>query len=411
MTNPLFQPFTLPNGVVLPNRLVKSAMAENMAGTGQLPDEKIFHLYQRFAQGGVGLMITGNVMVDDNGVSTAGDVVLMADTPLAPFKQWAKTAQQQGGKIIMQINHPGRQAMAGLGKHTYAPSAIGVNLGKYNAYFVQPQAMNEQEIQQTIQRFAETAKRAEQAGFDGVQIHAAHGYLISQFLSPLANQRQDKWGGDITNRARFLLEIVDAVRAVVSPQFIVAIKLNSADFQRGGFSQQDAQQVIAALNHKAIDFVELSGGNYESPSLLGEKSQDNSTLAREAYFLEFAKDMQKTTQMPLMTTGGIRRQAVAEQVLKAGMALVGMATALALNPNLPQQWQQGNAIDGARIEIDWQDKMLRSTAIMMIVQRQLLRLATGKPAGKKLNPIWTLILSKWRQNKKKKRYQQWLAKR
>ena len=219
MNSALFAPLTLPNGSTLPNRIGKSAMAENMAAQGQLPDERFARLYQRFADGGAGLIITGNVMVDANGVSTAGDVVLTQNSPIAPFQAWAKAAKSKGAQVWMQINHPGRQAMAGLGKNTFAPSAIGLELGKHSKLFVTPRAMTEQDILDTITRFAETAQAAERAGFDGVQIHAAHGYLISQFLSPLSNQRTDRWGGSIENRARFLLETIAAVRAAVSPAF------------------------------------------------------------------------------------------------------------------------------------------------------------------------------------------------
>lgn len=143
--------------------------------------------------------------------------------------------------------------------------------------------MTESMIAEVIQRFANTARLGEKAGFTGVEIHAAHGYLLSQFLSPLSNKRQDQWGGSLENRARILIEIVEAVRKVVSPQFTVAVKLNSADFQRGGFSAEDAQQVVKMLNEHAVDLVELSGGSYEAPAMQGQ-ARDGRTLAREAYF-------------------------------------------------------------------------------------------------------------------------------
>ena len=369
MNSALFAPLTLPNGSTLPNRIGKSAMAENMAAQGQLPDERFARLYQRFADGGAGLIITGNVMVDANGVSTAGDVVLTQNSPIAPFQAWAKAAKSKGAQVWMQINHPGRQAMAGLGKNTFAPSAIGLELGKHSKLFVTPRAMTEQDILDTITRFAETAQAAERAGFDGVQIHAAHGYLISQFLSPLSNQRTDRWGGSIENRARFLLETIAAVRAAVSPAFSVAVKINSADFQRGGFDESDALAVVEMLNGTAVDLVELSGGSYESPALFSGEAKDNRTLAREAYFLEFAAQIAKVAQMPLMTTGGIRRLAVAEAVLEEGIAVAGIATALALNPNLPNEWKNGNAIDGNAINLSFKDKTLRGLAQLILAQR------------------------------------------
>lgn len=408
MNSALFAPLTLPNGSTLPNRIGKSAMAENMAAQGQLPDERFARLYQRFADGGAGLIITGNVMVDANGVSTAGDVVLTQNSPIAPFQAWAKAAKSKGAQVWMQINHPGRQAMAGLGKNTFAPSAIGLELGKHSKLFVTPRAMTEQDILDTITRFAETAQAAERAGFDGVQIHAAHGYLISQFLSPLSNQRTDRWGGSIENRARFLLETIAAVRAAVSPAFSVAVKINSADFQRGGFDESDALAVVEMLNGTAVDLVELSGGSYESPALFSGEAKDNRTLAREAYFLEFAAQIAKVAQMPLMTTGGIRRLAVAEAVLEEGIAVAGIATALALNPNLPNEWKNGNAIDGNAINLSFKDKTLRGLAQLILAQRHLHRLGKGKPAGAALNPIWTLVSGQIRDKYLAMRYKKWV---
>ena len=188
-----------------------------------------------------------------------------------------------GAQFWLQINHPGRQMPANLGQATWAPSAVALELGTMSRHFSKPQAMTTQVIEDIIRRFARSAQLAEQAGFTGVQIHAAHGYLLSQFLSPLTNQRTDQWGGALENRARLLLEIVKAVRAAVSPGFAVAVKLNSADFQRGGFSADDAKEVVGLLNPLGIDLVELSGGSYEAPAMQGQ-ARDGRTLAREAYF-------------------------------------------------------------------------------------------------------------------------------
>ncbi|MDG4798198.1 hypothetical protein [Micromonospora sp. WMMD1082] len=228
--SPVFTPFTLPNGSMLANRLVKAAMEENMAAYGQLPDKALFRLYRRWSHGGVGLIITGNVMVHAEALTGPAGVVLDAHVPLEPFRQWAAAAKSGGARVWMQINHPGRQVRADMPGVAWGPSAIRVNLGRNSKRFAEPVAMTRDQIEQTIARFATTARRAYEAGFDGVEIHAAHGYLLSQFLSPLANQRTDRWGGSLENRARLLLDIVRAVRAVVAPEFAVAVKLNSADF-------------------------------------------------------------------------------------------------------------------------------------------------------------------------------------
>lgn len=333
----IFNPLTLPNGTSIPNRIAKAAMEENMADLNQAPSEALMRLYKAWAEGGAGLIITGNVMVDRRAMTGPGGVVLEDEKYLDIFKRWAQIGRAKGAQFWLQINHPGRQMQSNLGQQTWAPSAVALDLGKMSDRFNTPIEMTQEMINDVIQRFANTARLGEKAGFTGVEIHAAHGYLLSQFLSPLSNKRQDQWGGSLENRARILIEIVKAVRAVVSPQFAVAVKLNSADFQRGGFSAEDAQQVVKMLNDYPVDLVEFSGGSYEAPAMQGQ-ARDGRTLAREAYFLEFAQEIRKVAKMPVMVTGGIRRQQVAEQVVASGVDMVGIATALALDPGLPNQW-------------------------------------------------------------------------
>ncbi len=391
MTSSVFNQITLESGLTLKNRLVKAAMEENMAAAMQLPSTELMRLYKTWADGGVGLIITGNVMIDHLAMTGPGGVALEQETDLTPFKSWASVAKSQHCKVVMQINHPGRQVFKKLGGKSLAPSNIPLNMGKHSHMFSQPKAMTEQDIADVIARFATTARLAEAAGFDGVEIHAAHGYLISQFLSPLSNQRNDQWGGSIENRARLLLSVVDAIKAVVSPHFSLSIKLNSADFQRGGFDVEDAQNVLTMLHGKHIDFVELSGGSYEAPAMQG-KSADDRTLAREAYFLEFAEKLTKSSDIPIMVTGGIRRLPVAESVLATGVSLVGIASALATSPNLPNTWQDKPDIEGTIFNVNWQDKTLSGLAVMAMVKQQLRRLGQGKKT--KLKPSATLALIK-----------------
>ncbi|MCZ1003468.1 NADH:flavin oxidoreductase/NADH oxidase family protein [Streptomyces mirabilis] len=334
MASELFSPLSLRSGQVLGNRIAKAAMEENMAGDGQLPDGQLLSLYRRWATGGTGLLITGNVMVHAEALTGPAGVVLDDAAPLEPFTEWAKAGKSGGGAMWMQINHPGRQIQADMPGVVWGPSAVGVDLGKHSSRFGRPVAMTPEQIEATVTRYAVTAHRAEKAGFDGVEVHAAHGYLLSQFLSPLVNQRTDEWGGSLENRARMLLDVVRAVRAAVSPSFAVAVKLNSADFQRGGFDADDARQVIAMLEPLGVDLVELSGGSYESPAMSGRPA-DARTQAREAYFLDLAKDLVKTSPLPLMLTGGITRRDTAELVLASGVALVGMGTALAVTLTCP----------------------------------------------------------------------------
>jgi 2,4-dienoyl-CoA reductase-like NADH-dependent reductase (Old Yellow Enzyme family) len=387
-----FQPLHLPNGSTLPNRIAKAAMEENLADLSQGPSAELLQLYRAWAEGGAGLLLTGNVMVDRRAMTGPGGVVLEDQRQLEAFRQWAQIGRANGAQIWMQLNHPGRQMQANLGQQTVAPSAVALELGGLSKMFPLPKALDEAEIAAVIQRFARTAQLAEQAGFSGVQIHAAHGYLLSQFLSPLSNKRTDRWGGSLENRARLLLEVIKAVRALVAPQFCVAVKLNSADFQRGGFAEADAKQVVQLLNEQAVDLVERSGGSYEAPAMQGD-ARDGRTLAREAYFLEFAGEIAAVARMPVMVTGGIRRLPVVEQVLASGVAMAGIGTALAIEPALPKQWQAGQREALAELPpIRWKNKAFASLAYMATVKFQLRQLSRGKRTHAQVSPLRALLL-------------------
>jgi 2,4-dienoyl-CoA reductase-like NADH-dependent reductase (Old Yellow Enzyme family) len=270
--------------------------------------------------------------------------------------------------------------------------------------------MTPEVIADVIQRFATTARLGEQAGFTGVEIHAAHGYLLSQFLSPLTNQRTDEWGGSLENRARLLVEIVKAVRAVVAPGYAVAVKLNSADFQRGGFSAEDARQVVTLLNDLGVDLVELSGGSYEAPAMQGD-ARDGRTLAREAYFVEFARDIQTVAKMPLMVTGGVRRRPIAEMVVQSGVDMVGIGTALAIDPNLPRDWLQGKDSAPELPAITWKNKAMASLANMAVVKFQLRKLSQNRTPDPKVSPLRALIQQQIANALRTRQYRKWVAAR
>ncbi|MBB3122409.1 NADH:flavin oxidoreductase/NADH oxidase family protein [Pseudoduganella violacea] len=384
-----FSELTLPNGSVIRNRLAKAAMEENMADEHQAPSDHLIKLYQSWADGGVGLIITGNVMIDRRAMTGPGGVVLETEAFIERFKQWSKAARSQGAQIWMQINHPGRQMPAALGQETIAPSAVAMDLGNLSSQFSKPRQMNEEDIADVRRRFVRTAQLAKQAGFNGVQIHAAHGYLISQFLSPITNKRSDRWGGAIENRARLLIDIVRDVRQAVGKDFAVSVKINSADFQRGGFSSDDAKKVVALLNPLKLDLIELSGGSYEAPAM-HRQARDGRTLAREAYFLEFAKDIATVAEIPVMVTGGIRRYQVAEQV-SSGIDMAGMGTALALNPNLPGEWRSDRSATALLRAVTWKNKMMASAAHMAMVKYQLRRLSKGKGTNPNVLPVLALL--------------------
>lgn len=414
--SPLFAPLTLPHGAVLPNRIAKAAMEENLAEPGQLPGRRLVRLYERWGRGGAGLLVTGNVMVHAAALTGPAGVVLDEHSPLAPFQRWADAAHRGGAKIWMQVNHPGRQVQADMPGVAWAPSPVRVDIGRNSKRLAAPSAMTPEQIEATVARFATTARRAEEAGFDGVEIHAAHGYLLSQFLSPLANQRTDAWGGSLEHRALLLLDVVRATRATVAPSFAVAVKLNSADFQRGGFDADDARAVIDLLAPLGVDLVELSGGSYESPAMTGNPAEageagDERTRAREAYFLTLAEELATTSPLPLMLTGGIVRRPVAEEVLAGGIDVVGMGSALAVDPDLPAKWR---TTAGARTEVrlapvTLADKAAASAASMARIRYQLRRLGRGRRTRPGINPLLAYLREVPLRRRALRRYRTWLA--
>lgn len=403
-----FQELRLPNGSTIPNRIAKASMEENMADAAHGPSPQIKRLYRAWAEGGAGLILSGNVMIDRRAMSGPASVVLEDDSQLDSFREWARIGRSGGAQFWLQLNHPGRQMMKGLGQPTMAPSAVALDLGKHSNMFGMPKAMTEADILEVIARFATSARLAEVAGFSGVQIHAAHGYLISQFLSPLANKRCDRWGGSLENRARLLVETIKAVRGSVSAGFSVAVKLNSADFQRGGFEASDARAVVQMLNAHAVDLVELSGGSYEAPAMQGQTG-DGRTLAREAYFLDFAKDIAAVARMPLMLTGGIRRLEVVNRVLAGGVAVAGIATALAVNPALPLAWRGDKAALAELAPVTWKNKTMAALATMAVVGYQLRLLGDGAQPAPGVSPVWAFVAGQLRAMLQGYRYRGWMA--
>ncbi|MFN8149902.1 MAG: NADH:flavin oxidoreductase/NADH oxidase family protein [Solirubrobacterales bacterium] len=372
----LGKPYPLTREVTLKNRLVKAAMSEQLATTSNSPTAGLERLYGRWANGGVGMIITGNVMVDRRSIGEPLNVVVEDERDLEALGRWAEAAKSQGATALMQINHPGRQTLAGLSELAVAPSAVQVDVGPA---FAKPRALTDAEIREIIERFAETARVAVKAGFDGVQIHGAHGYLISQFLSPLTNLRDDEWGGDAERRRRFVIEVTRAVRAAIGEHRVLSIKLNSADFQRGGFSEEESLAVIAELDGEGIDLLEISGGNYESPAM-SSGGRSDSTVKREAFFLDFAEKVRSVSAAPLLVTGGFRSGAAMTDAIVGGATdLVGLARALALEPELPGALLSDPA--GTRSSFELKQigvKKLDSAADLWWTQHQLHRLADGK---------------------------------
>lgn len=330
---------TLPCGVTLPNRLAKSAMSEQLGDAAGAPTSALSAVYRRWAEGGAGLVITGNVMVDGRHLGEPHNVVLEDERHLDAFRAWADAARSGPGALWVQLNHPGRQAPRFATAEPVAPSAVPMTPA---TVFAPPRALTSDEVHEVVARFGRAAGLVRAAGFNGVQIHGAHGYLVSQFLSPRTNQRDDEWGGTPERRRRFVLAVVAAMREAVGPGFPVGIKVNSADFQRGGFTEDEAFDVLQALDDAGVDLIEISGGTYEAPAMLGPKPQKASTQAREAYFLTFAERARERVRTPLMLTGGFRTRSAMEAALASGaIDMAGLARPLCLDPDLPRKLLDG----------------------------------------------------------------------
>ncbi len=340
-------PLTLPCGVRLKNRLVKAAMTEGLADAKNRATARHGALYARWAKGGTGLLITGNIIVDRRYLERPGNVAIdgaQGPEAMAALEAFARSATANGAEIMVQLSHAGRQTPVYVTKTPVAPSAVAVELP--GGQFGRPRALTGDEIVEVIARFVHAASVSKAAGFSGVQIHAAHGYLISGFLNPRVNRRDDEWGGSLENRARLLLRTVSAVRKKVGSGFPVAVKLNSSDFQKGGFSFDDCLTVIGWLNEEGVDFLEVSGGSYEQPRMMDidgmeapvEARRRASTKRREAYFLQFAEEAARVAKMPLMVTGGFRSRAAMDEALASGAAdLIGVARPLCVDPDAPRK--------------------------------------------------------------------------
>lgn len=392
----LAQSFTLRNGITIKNRLLKSAMSEALGEHDGAPLTDLATLYGEWANGGIGICVTGNVMIDRRALGEPGNVIIEDENHLDALQNWAKAATQNNTQCWVQLNHPGKQAPKGLNKETVSPSAIPFKKDM-QAFFPTPRALTEPEIQDLIQRFANAAAIVKKAGFSGVQIHGAHGYLVSQFLSPHHNIRTDQYGGNPENRRRFVMEIYKAMREKVGASFPISIKLNSADFQRGGFTEEESLELINTLSEAGMDLIEISGGTYEAPAMTGIKASKEpvkeSTIQREAYFLDFAEKGRKVCSTALAVTGGFRSaEGMARAVSSGAIDFVGLARLLAIEPDAPNKLLSGNPVEMVKpikTGIGMVDKMgLMETAWY---SAQLKRMGKGEAPKINMSPILVLV--------------------
>ena len=361
----------LPCGAVIKNRIGKSAMSEILGDRHHQPTEALARLYGRWANGGTGLLITGNVMIDKQALGEPRNVVIDEESDMRMLKKWAESGKQDDTHIWVQLNHPGRQSPSFLSPEPVAPSAVPYQSSLKYA-FNTPRELADEEIEGLIQKFAVAAAIVKAAGFTGVQIHGAHGYLVSQFLSPIYNQRQDRWGGAINGRMRFVMEVYRAMREQVGSDFPIGIKINSSDFHRQGFTQEEALAVIQKLAGEGIDLVEISGGTYESPVMMGGRKKDPQ---QKPFFIDFARKAVETIDTPIMLTGGFRSSEVmADAIRHSGISLAGIARPLVVDPEMPAKIESGEPyvsqvkprttgisfIDRmAMLEITWYENQMR----------------------------------------------------
>ena len=334
----------LPCGKTLKNRICKSALTERIAEGSNLVNQKHLNLYEKWAEGNVGTVLTGNVQVDKRYLESAGNVAIEKSNykdQIELLKKWTEVGTKNNTNLWMQISHAGRQTPGDLNMKPVAPSDVGLKIPgrKYGT----PKPLTNEEIEDVIERFIFTAKVAHDTGFTGIQIHSAHGYLMSEFLSPDINKRDDEWGGSLENRSRILLRIINGCRKALGDNYPISVKLNSADFQKGGFSAEDSSKVASMLSEAKIDLLEISGGTYEQPRLLGldtvsinpkrSEIRKESTIAREAYFLAYTEEIKKVIDIPLMVTGGFRSRLAMETAINQGACeIVGIGRPLCSDP-------------------------------------------------------------------------------
>ena len=409
----------LPCGAIIKNRFLKSAMTEGLASSDAAANERHANLYEAWAKGGSGISVTGNVQVDHRYIERAGNVVIEGDQSneqLAGLANWSAKGTQNDTHLWMQISHAGRQTPFTINKSSVAPSAKQLEKLLGVLKFGKPKELTHTEILDIIERFIHAAEIAKQTGFTGLQLHSAHGYLLSEFLSPDINQRTDEWGGSIQNRSRLLITIIEGIRAKVGSDFPISIKLNSSDFQKGGFTHEESIEVSKLLNETSLDLLEISGGTYEQfaaldlQSLSPDKSRtitpSRSTVAREAYFLKYADEIKKNINMPLAVTGGFRTtQGMNEALNSNACDVIGLGRPLCSEPNIVNELlteskssatlyenmlQFGPGVFGLNSPINF-IKANNKASYVYWCYRQILRLADKKEVNPNMNLLGAAI--------------------
>jgi 2,4-dienoyl-CoA reductase-like NADH-dependent reductase (Old Yellow Enzyme family) len=377
----------LPCGATIKNRLVKAAMTERIADRYNEPVVGHERLYDKWAKTDAGLLITGNVIVDRKHLESSGNVCFDNENVLPKIEKWANAAVKNGNHVWVQISHAGRQANRFSTSRPKAPSEVQL---KKLGLFGKPKSMTEEEIIQIKDAFVKAAGLSKRAGFTGVQIHSAHGYLLSQFLSPKTNLRTDQWGGSIENRSRLLRLIVKETRELVGNNFPISVKLNSSDFQKGGLTEDESLEVVKMLDNEGVDLLEISGGTYEKVAffLMNEDNVRESTKKREAYFIDFAKKVRAVSKIPLMITGGFRSYDFCNEVLKNGeLDLIGMGRPFITNVDDIKGFINGDVKQLKNLVQRTGFKQFDDAAEGGFYARQIIRFSKGKKFKAKMSAL------------------------
>lgn len=396
-SQPLQQPLPLPCGAQIKNRFFKAAMSETLATKQGGPSPLHAKLYGAWADGGAGVVMTGNVMVDHRHLGEPGNVSIEDEHHLEALRAWAQAGTRNGTHLWMQINHPGKQSPKMIAKAPVAPSAIPVK-GDLGKFFNPPRELSIEEVQSIADRFVRTAVVAKKAGFTGVEIHGAHGYLLNQFLSPADNKRTDSYGGSLENRMRFLVQIYTGMREALGPDFPIALKMNSSDFGPNGFTEEESIQVAEHMAELGLDLLEVSGGTYEKSVFeAAEDDDEGGTL-----WAEYARKLRSRVKIPTVLTGGFRAQGPMEGAVAEDLTdMVGIARAMVLVPDLPRRVLSGQGLDTVELPfvktpMPWLDKQLGSFLVLSWYELQMKRIARGLQPDPSIGggrAVWNTITS------------------
>ena len=347
-----------------PNRFLKGAMTErlsswdpeNLPARG-VPSDRLINAYRRWGEGEIGLILSGNIMFEYDHLEAMGNPIIPVDAPFEgerfeAFKELARQAKIEGNLIVGQVSHPGRQVEQRIQKNPISASDVHLDKEIMGMKFAKPRAATSEDIARFIEGWAHAAEYLEKAGYDGIELHGAHGYLLAQFLSQTTNLRTDKYGGSLENRARLIVEVAQEVRRRTSPNFILGIKMNSVEFQEKGFQPEEAKELAAILEANKFDFIELSGGTYEA---LGFGHKRESTKAREGFFMEFADAITpQLSKTKVYVTGGFKTAGAMVKALQT-VDGVGLARPVCQEPRLCKDILAGRVQGAIKMQMDDND--------------------------------------------------------